>query len=633
MSLRLKVIGVIVISVLTIGAGIFTAIAVELSAISRSNFTESMALSSLQAQETMTTFIASLKSGVNYHAKSPLAQQVEEIKKTVWDQDTSVRSIFDGTDTVGFDLQESFFRYRANHTGRIVIMVGARGAVILGEDITFKPRTDHRKAPWYRAAMKSPGAVAVSKPFLTRTNKQPSIAVSTAVIKDSQPVGAVAVVSGLQTVSDTIASYHFGETGYMVLLAGDGKVIADPKETAHNFQTVSELGNGYEQLMGAEGEQVLTIDGRERLALISTIPDLGWRMVTLVDQSEVMAPVYSSLVTIALIVLVAICFLVAGISIFMNRQVIAPLTTMVGVLEGASEGDYTRRVKTDRTDEIGKTFLALNKMSEKVSQVVMNVSAGSNSVANGSKEMAVTSQSISEGSTTQASAIEEVSSTMEQMAGNIKANAENARQTVDIAHNAAKQAQKGGQAVGKTVRSMRQIAEKIVIIEEIARQTNLLALNAAIEAARAGEHGKGFAVVAAEVRKLAEKSGSSAAEISDLSSESLQIAESAGGMLEALVPEITQTAELISEISTASDEQAMGAEQVNSALHQLDGVVQTNASSSEELAATSRQLEGEAGHLRAVVAFFKIDGHLNANSSSSIAKEQQALPVEDFARY
>jgi len=153
---------------------------------------------------------------------------------------------------------------------------------------------------------------------------------------------------------------------------------------------------------------------------------------------------------------------------------------------------------------------------------------------------------------------------------------------------------------------MREIADKIAIIEEIARQTNLLALNAAIEAARAGEHGKGFAVVAAEVRKLAERSGVAAAEISELSGQSVDIAEEAGKMLDKMVPDITQTAELVQEISVASDEQQSGSGQIKNAILELDRVVQQNAAESEELAASSETLASHATQLQQTIGFFRL---------------------------
>jgi len=195
---------------------------------------------------------------------------------------------------------------------------------------------------------------------------------------------------------------------------------------------------------------------------------------------------------------------------------------------------------------------------------------------------------------------------MEQMTSNIKQNADNAQQTQSIAVQAAKDAESGGDAVHNAVEAMKNIAEKISIIEDIARQTNLLALNAAIEAARAGEHGKGFAVVAAEVRKLAERSGAAAAEISELSSSSVQVAEDAGNMLKKMVPDIQKTAELIQEIAAASNEQNAGAAQINKAIQQLDQVVQQNASASEEMASTSEELSSQAEQLMSTMTFFRV---------------------------
>ncbi len=172
--------------------------------------------------------------------------------------------------------------------------------------------------------------------------------------------------------------------------------------------------------------------------------------------------------------------------------------------------------------------------------------------------------------------------------------------------------------MAEAVAAMKEIANQISIIEEIARQTNLLALNAAIEAARAGEHGKGFAVVASEVRKLAEQAAS-AAEISELSNSSVQIAEKAGQMLGQLVPDIQKTAELVQEISAASGEQNNGAEQINKAIIQLDQLIQQNASGNEEMASTSEELASQAEQLQATIEFFKT----KRNGSLQIAQQGQ----------
>ncbi len=196
---------------------------------------------------------------------------------------------------------------------------------------------------------------------------------------------------------------------------------------------------------------------------------------------------------------------------------------------------------------------------------------------------------------------------MEEMGANIRQNADNAVSTEKIATKSAMDAQESGLAVAETVTAMREISEQIMIIEDIARQTNLLSLNATIEAARAGEHGKGFAVVAQEVRGLATRSRTAAAEINQLAGSSVAMAENAGEMLKKLVPDIQKTAELVQEISAACREQDSGAEQINQAIQQLDQVIQQNASASEEIAATSEELATQAEYLRMTIAFFKTD--------------------------
>jgi methyl-accepting chemotaxis protein len=287
------------------------------------------------------------------------------------------------------------------------------------------------------------------------------------------------------------------------------------------------------------------------------------------------------------------------------EKMTANLRETAALADKVADGDLT--VRPTPLSDMDTLGLALERMVERLRGVVADAVTASENVSAGSQQLSATSEQMSQGATEQASAAEQASASMEEMSANIKQNADNASQTEKIARQSAIDAETSGAAVNKAVDAMRTIAEKITIVQEIARQTDLLALNAAVEAARAGEHGRGFAVVASEVRKLAERSQTAAAEISAVSSDTVKAAQSAGDMLNGLVPNIRKTAELVSEISAACREQDIGSSQINEAIQQLDKVTQQNASASEEMSATSEELAAQAEELQASIAYFRTD--------------------------
>ncbi|MFN3274299.1 MAG: methyl-accepting chemotaxis protein [Paracoccus sp. (in: a-proteobacteria)] len=303
------------------------------------------------------------------------------------------------------------------------------------------------------------------------------------------------------------------------------------------------------------------------------------------------------------------------------------LASAVRLASEVADGDLNASASVKTDDEVGDLIKALNAMTAKLREVVGEVTTATRNVASGSQEMSATAEQLSQGATEQASSTEEASASVEEIAATIKQSADNAAQTEKIARRSAADAIASGEAVDNAVNAMRTIAEKIMVVQEIARQTDLLALNAAVEAARAGEHGRGFAVVASEVRKLAERSQAAAAEISTLSGDTVQAAQTAGEMLSKLVPDIQRTAELVEEISAASREQNAGAAQINTAIQQLDQVTQQNTSAAEEMSATSEELASQAEQLQAAIGYFRLDTR-TAAPAPAIREARRETPAK-----
>jgi methyl-accepting chemotaxis protein len=275
--------------------------------------------------------------------------------------------------------------------------------------------------------------------------------------------------------------------------------------------------------------------------------------------------------------------------------------------EMIASGNLAVIAEVSSDDEIGQIYDALDTLKEKLREVLNSIKNISMNIMNASAEFNSGSQLISGGASSQASSSEEISAAMEQIAEMIRQSTDNASETGKIAKNAFEGIQNGASHVESALAVIEDIVQKNSIIGEISYQTKILSINASVEASRAAEIGRGFAVVAEEVKRLAESTQSSASEITRVSKKGVDLARKSANELRSLVSEFKRTSELVTQIAEAGTEHINTIVQINYSLQDLNNITQQNASSAEELAASSDELVKLTHSLDELISFFKLE--------------------------
>jgi len=489
----------------------------------------------------------------------------------------------------------------------------------------LKPDYDPTARPWYKQAVAA-GKPIVTPPYIAASSGKLVVTFAVPIVRDGAVKGVVGGDVAMDSVVANVRSIHPTPASFGILVARNGQIVAhlDDKLT---LKPISELvpaldGDKLGALVSATAPTEVDVGGAAKLLRGREIPGTDWVAVIALDKAEATAGMRSVLIASLIALVVVACaaaVIVAGVTAVSFRRLSGIRDAMVAI--GSGDGDLTRRLAADGSDEVAQIARAFNTFADKLVGVMRQIRDASESVHVAASEIAEGNADLSRRTESAAASLEQTAASMEEITATVGQSEASARQADETAAQAQQVATDGGTAISSAIDTMGDIERAAVkvsditgVIEGIAFQTNILALNAAVEAARAGEQGRGFAVVAGEVRALAQRSSQAAKEIKTLIDSTVGSVNAGSGQvrmsgdtMREIVGNVGRVTQIISEITHAAREQTRGIQEVNLAVSHLDQMVQQNAALVEQSTAAAAALQTQAATLAQVVRTFRLE--------------------------
>ena len=545
---------------------------------------------------------------------------------------------------------ERFARFGATHPAAAILSIGLEdGTYAKWPDDPQLAKYDPRTRPWYKAAMASPGKTVRTAAYYYDKDDVALVGTARALLDTSGKAKGVFVVSvSLKNLTELVKSIKLGESGYVMLIE-DGVVLVDPRDAAHNFKPLKDLGAAYAHLADtAQGSTEVEINGVRYMANIWTSPGLGWRYIGLIEHREVMAE--ATRMTYLTAAIVGVLVLIFGlIAAAFSKVIVKPIGQVSSGLQSIAqgEGDLRHELHVQGKDETAELAGWFNKFLAAIRQLIQHIGAASANLQNASKVNSEVAHNMNEAAGRQREAVELVSTAFNEMVATANEVARSCSSAADSAENGHRRVAEGKQQIEATTDNVNRLGRRLTessqamveleagsrsinqilgTIRAIAEQTNLLALNAAIEAARAGDQGRGFAVVADEVRALAKRTSDSTGEIEnllgtlenktqevtqkmgsclDLSRASVSSIESARESFEGIQLSVNEIRDQNLQISAAAEEQHSVAEEINRHIQQIYDEARLVESLAHSAQDDSGRLSNLSDELNGLVGRFK----------------------------